>query len=72
MEIGVVIPLEPQTTAMAAMVIMAPPANLDVVAGAQEVLGHRLAATEACQAAVEEEWATLPQVLAGVTERKAR
>ena len=71
-EIGGLIPLEPQAMEVVEMVPMVRLANLDVVAVAQVVLGHPLAAMVVCQAAAEEEWATLPQVLAGVTERKAR
>ena len=70
--IGGLIPLEPQVMVVVEMVPMVRLANLDVVAVAQVVLGHPLAAMVVCQAAAEEEWATLPQVLAGVTERKVK
>ena len=70
--IGGLIPLEPQAMVVVEMVPMVRLANLDVVAVAQVVLGHPLAAMVVCQAAAEEEWATLPQVLAGVTERKVK
>ena len=71
-EIGERIPLEPRAMVALGWVLMAHPANLDVVAAVQVVAGRTLAEMVVCQAEAVEEWVTLPQVLAEETELEAK
>ena len=70
--IGELIPLGPQTTEMAVLVTLELPVSSGAVAVVPEVLEPVMEVLEAHQAEEAVEWATLPQVQAGVQEPEAR